>query len=415
MKELPLPIYHTLYCLDKAGKIRVFDLNIEPNEDETFDVSSCTGLLGGKLTYQSKKVSSVKRGCTTLLEQAAVVATGIYNDKRNEGYKSEQELLQYAQANDIEFPFDQNLSVADKFRLLKIKHNTDTRWYPLPMLADKYEKNKKKVAFPGFIQPKLNGVRCLALWDRDKDCVVLVSRGGKTYYLPHLERQLKPFFQTNPTIILDGEIFCKGKRLQEISGAARKEKDAPDWLEYHVYDIVSDEPQSARLQDVGTNVFILRTQWGAKNVFAVETRQVTNHDEIKAWHDYFVGEGYEGAMYRNPSAKYGVSFRVIDLLKVKEFLDEEFEIIGCKVDPDKTVGESFVFELKNNTNDLTFFARPTGTVEEKQFWHDNIDAFIGFKATVRYQERTADDLPHQAHVRAADTECLTIEELDPLK
>jgi hypothetical protein len=413
-----VPTYPPVYALDKSGKIRYFQTHLRPlniysqDEPDAYELATITGLVGGKPSQKLTIIKKANKG-NTIFEQAKVAINKEFTDKLNEGYKSVGDLLSYAAARDI--PIPDGADVAEMYRVLKIKYNTDTRWYPLPMLADKYEKHKNKVAFPGYVQPKLNGVRCLALWDKDDDKVVLVSRGGKTYQIPFLEAQLKPFFQTNPHTILDGEIFCKGKRLQTISGAARREKDAPDWLEYHVYDIVSDEPQSARLEKADTMVFILRMQWNAKNVYSVPHHPVASHDEIKQWHDYYVSEGYEGLMYRNPSGRYGVSFRVTELLKVKEFLDEEFEIIGGKITEGKTIGESFVFELRNNTNDKTFFARPTGTVEEKEYWYANFLSYIGLKATVRFQERTADDLPHQGHIRSDNTKCLTIEELDPRK
>lgn len=403
-----------LYCLDKAGKVRVYFQTLEPIEGtEGYVITSSTGLVNGKHT-ESKEMVLKAKGKNTIYEQAKVKAEAAYTNKRNEGYKSIVDLAEYAVANEIELDVEAPIDVI--FRKLKIRYNTDTRWYPLPMLADKYEKHKKKVAFPGYIQPKLNGVRCLAMWDKDNDNVILVSRGGKTYFIPHIEKELRPFFQTNPTVILDGEIYSHGKRLQTISGAARKEKDAPDWLEYHVYDLLDiDKTQGERLREADAAIFVLRGQWGAKHIYSVPHYSVSQHEEIKSWHDNFVNDGYEGAMYRNPSARYGVSFRVTELLKVKEFIDEEFEIIGCEADEAVGIPQSFVFVLQNDRNDETFKARPTGSLEEKQFWYDNIDAFIGAKATVRYQERTADDLPHQGHVRSDKTKCLTIEEVDPLK
>jgi ATP-dependent DNA ligase len=409
-----------LFALDKTGKLRTYTQELDGLNLKTVDaydayvLKSKTGLLKGAQKQNVTKITKAARG-NTILDQAYVVARKAYNDKLNEGYKTKEMLLSYGLAQGYDEAEIAELTAEQLYKKLKIKYNTDTRWYPLPMLADKYESKKKKVVFPGIVQPKLNGVRCLALWDKDKNELVLVSRGGQSYYIPHLEKQLKPFFQTHPDVILDGEIFCHGKRLQTISGAARKEKDAPDWLEYHVYDVVSDDSQTQRVLDYSAHVLAIRGQWKGESIYQVPSYFVKSHEEIKQYHDDFVASGYEGAMYRNPNARYGVSFRVDDLLKIKEFIDEEFEIVGCKTDDSKTIEESFVFILQNNTNDLYFNARPTGSGEEKRFWHDNIAAFTGFKATVRYQERTADGLPHQGHVRADKTECLTIEEVDPLK
>ena len=49
----------------------------------------------------------------------------------------------------------------------------------LPMLAGSFDKRKDKVVYPVDVQPKLDGVRCLAYWDGDS--VKLMSRGGKQW------------------------------------------------------------------------------------------------------------------------------------------------------------------------------------------------------------------------------------------
>ena len=49
----------------------------------------------------------------------------------------------------------------------------------LPMLANSWEKCKKKVVYPVDVQRKLDGVRCMAFWHGDE--VKLLSRGGMEY------------------------------------------------------------------------------------------------------------------------------------------------------------------------------------------------------------------------------------------
>ena len=53
-----------------------------------------------------------------------------------------------------------------------------------------------------FLQPKLDGVRCIFTKQG------AYSRSGKKFKnVQHLRRQLKPFFAANPTVVLDGELY----------------------------------------------------------------------------------------------------------------------------------------------------------------------------------------------------------------
>src|SRR3546814_10690811 len=66
-----------------------------------------------------------------------------------------------------------------------------------PMLAEKYD------AFePGFAQPKLDGVRCIATKDG------LFSRQGKPITsCPHISTALTPLFEHTPSLVLDGALY----------------------------------------------------------------------------------------------------------------------------------------------------------------------------------------------------------------
>jgi DNA ligase-1 len=71
-----------------------------------------------------------------------------------------------------------------------------------PMLAHKFNIKRVDYSKPVYIQPKLDGVRCLFTKDG------AFSRTGKQFKnLAHIELELIPFFKENPDVILDGELY----------------------------------------------------------------------------------------------------------------------------------------------------------------------------------------------------------------
>ena len=71
-----------------------------------------------------------------------------------------------------------------------------------PMLAHKVNNNKIDWSEDVFIQPKLDGVRCIFTK------YGAYSRTGKKFYnLRHVELELKDFFIKNPFAVLDGELY----------------------------------------------------------------------------------------------------------------------------------------------------------------------------------------------------------------
>ena len=70
-----------------------------------------------------------------------------------------------------------------------------------PMLAYKVGKKDIDWSAKNFIQPKLDGVRCLFT------AKGAFSRTGKQFMnVQHIETELKSFFASNPNAILDGEL-----------------------------------------------------------------------------------------------------------------------------------------------------------------------------------------------------------------
>ena len=109
------------------------------------------------------------------------------------------------------------------------------------MLAHKY--NEDKADYPAFIQPKLDGVRCLFT------AKGAFSRANNQFMnVEHIEQALKPFFAKNPTAILDGELYNHGLKddFEKIISLVKKRKptdadkaEAKELVQYHMYDVAS--------------------------------------------------------------------------------------------------------------------------------------------------------------------------------
>merc|ERR1711965_196994 len=109
-----------------------------------------------------------------------------------------------------------------------------------PMLAHKFDINRVDYSQPVYIQPKLDGIRCLFTANG------AFSRNKKQFMnLKHIEMALKPFFDQHPDVVLDGELYNhKLKRdFEKIVSLVRKQKpteedrrNAQHLIQFHVYD-----------------------------------------------------------------------------------------------------------------------------------------------------------------------------------
>ena len=72
-----------------------------------------------------------------------------------------------------------------------------------PMLAHKFDNKRVDWSQPVYIQPKLDGIRCVMKAD---GCY---SRNGKKFMnVQHLyTKAIKELFKVNPLLVLDGELY----------------------------------------------------------------------------------------------------------------------------------------------------------------------------------------------------------------
>ena len=281
-----------------------------------------------------------------------------------------------------------------------------------PMLAKQADKvtNKKIFDKEWLASRKLDGVRCL-MYYKDGE-VHTASRGGEhyDYSTEHIRTNpsLVSLFERNPNIILDGELFRRFKSLQQISGAARMEKNAYecDWLQYWIYDCYIPEVKASnrikKLEEIAKDYSIpiyhspkedeLNT-----SIFILEHIKVSGWDNIEALHDTYVSEGFEGVVIRNPDKLYKPGGRTNDMIKIKKYKSEDFKVIGYKLGLRGSEDMTFTCELKDGR---TFEAMPVGDRATKEEYVENFeDKYKGHKAECTYFNYSDEGIPTQPKLR----------------
>ena len=206
------------------------------------------------------------------------------------------------------------------------KSNTDQKGLVKPMLCNQYDFNDSKLEkITWKASTKLDGLRTM-LYYKDGN-IYTSSRGGKDYNIAatyiRKDAYLQNLFKENPNLILDGELYKHGWNLQKISGLGRLETLHEDHkkLQFHCYDIVDEN------KTFNERYKLLKTFEQTEKFIVVEHVDVKGNDNINKLHDEYVEQGYEGLVLRDPSKKYKCGSRSNRMLKVKKFVDAEFEVI----------------------------------------------------------------------------------------
>lgn len=376
-----------LVTKDNKGKTRVVEISYEWDDAQHgFVIRRKTYQYGGKVTVQPEiwiYKGKVKR---TVSEQARLEYNSHLKKYTDKGYKLLPSSIEINNAVAVEAFVEEHLG----------NGVTDSNGFKKHMLA----KQADKVATSVFDKikywygsRKIDGVRCSFYW-KDGE-VRTASRGGGDYdastsFMRHNPKLIQ-FFEEHPDIVLDGELYKHGKSLQQISGAARLEKDTAgmDWLEYYIYDVMDStktfEERLDILHDITDELnlgFNPEREWDDRELkFQIVPQEtVVGWANIQKLHDKYVGEGFEGIVIRDPSKVYNFGGRTNAMIKVKMYKDAEFEIVGYS---EGLRPEDMVFVCKTKEG-KEFEAKPMGPRELKWEYLDRMDEIIGKMATVKY-------------------------------
>lgn len=371
-----LPI---LYKQTSTGKIQEWfifvqedGLNIDASGNKPAEIVTVYGLQDGKKQTAKETIAKGKNigraNETTPLEQAMAEAQSQWEKKIKRGYVQSLEAAESGQIDGT-----------------RIAGGVE------PMLAHQYDKQGSKISFPAFVQPKLDGHRCIAiiqdgqasLWSRTRKRITGV---------PHIERELEQMYP-GESIILDGELYNHDyrERFEELTSFIRQSTPKPgaEVVQYWVYDVVTDGDFAHRAASLD-DVTLRALNAGCKKVSAVATFDAESEDDLMEKFQIFLDNGFEGAMVRNAKGNYK-NKRSYDLQKVKQFQDAEYPVIRIEEGRGKMAGRAlFVCETPEGKE---FRVKMIGALDDLKTYFENQAPWIGRQLTVKFQNLSADGIP----------------------
>jgi DNA ligase-1 len=354
----------TLYSRRSDGQIQTWTIDVAGDRYRTI-----SGISGGSLVESEWTIAKPKNAnrsnATSPDQQADKEAHAIWQKKLDKGYKED-----VSRIDDVSF--------------------TE------PMLAKEF---KGCLDWPVFVQPKLDGIRCIARKDG------LWSRNGKPFVsCPHIEAALRDIHNQSGELIFDGEFYADkyATNFNAICELVKRSKPKPDDIEkakaiqYHIYDLPSSKGIfSARYDElrelIPSNSEVLKL---------VPTLKIFNKEDLDNAYESWVKDGYEGQMVRL-DAPYEFK-RSKNLLKRKEFKDAEYTLLDLEEGDGNKTGTAAAAILKITTpnGETTFRSNIKGNREFCGKLLRDKASVTGKLATVKYFNLTPDGIPRFPYVVA---------------
>jgi len=190
------------------------------------------------------------------------------------------------------------------------------------------EKRLEKWGGIAIVQPKLDGVRCRAVWQPTGSWILLSSQLNEIISVPHINQALhKAFPEGGPE--LDGELYTHGLSFEQVFSATSRTRELhadSENIELHIFDLIKENTmQTIRLKYLRD----LNLETSSEFLKVVPDKLAVGAEEVMTIKEALCSDGYEGIIVRKPDGLY-VRRRSTEIMKFKPKKSDWYRIVGVQ-------------------------------------------------------------------------------------
>ena len=299
----------TLYKKDSKGKIREWNIKIDGDGDY-WGISTSDGLHGGKIKDPIFKKAIPNNLFKTSIDKANAMKQSAIDKKLRSNY------------------FESIDAIKDEDILFM------PTGCPSGMIWKEW-KDKSHVVYPALASPKLDGSKCYSTWREDR--VFLNTRSAKEHLnFRHIEEALTDFYEENPNIVLDGEVYSHEyrDRFEELQSIFRQETPtdeeralSAEVARFYIYDSIDLNKPNQTARERQSLLSWVNHKINSEYIIAWFSKDVRTEKEYDAYHEECMDGGFEGTVLKIADAPY-VQRKNKNVMKRKPKFDCEFRVIG---------------------------------------------------------------------------------------
>ena len=204
-------------------------------------------------------------------------------------------------------------------------------------LAQPFDESKLK--FPCYVDPKFDGERCLSFvtYDGDEATVTYFSRNGNQFFnYGCFDEEIINLFKGEGCMVVDCEVTNR-TGFQSLMKAPKYLDPNFDTtnLRLMVFDFMPQTSfESGQFDQTQENRYSQLQAWfkgcSTSKVLLVDTRLAKDWQEAEQIYEYFVAQGLEGIILKQPDGKYEFK-RSFVWIKMKPKKSEDVRIVGMEL------------------------------------------------------------------------------------